>query len=159
MSLHPTLSEECIQYSIKKFFYAGLKAVDGVSLYFSYVFAMPSDNLSGISHDSWIRFHFDGMSSANGLAEFRLGAYVFSRGSESTSDIRLLGQIRDKLAAYLVNTDEDGNGIAAIPLLDISNNARVSSMVISVEKESKEEVADDKTLYRYLPIILKFATI
>lgn len=158
MSLHPTLSEECIQYSIKKFFYDGLKAVDGVPVYFSYVYMTPQNSVTGVNHPTWVKFHLDGMGFYEGLAQSKVNAYVFSRGSAGVSAGRLLSQTRDKLMAYLVNVTPEGNGIKAIPLLDLSN-VRHSSMVITFGQSTEEEVADDKTLYRLIPLKLKFATI
>jgi hypothetical protein len=160
MSLHPTLSEECVQFSVKKFFYDGLKAVDGVPIYFAYVFMLPMNSTTGVEHDRWVKFHFDGIYPNRGLSEARVNAYIFSRGTPTVSAGRLLAQTRDLLMTYLVNTDPDGNGLKAIPLLDINdNNNRVSSMVISIGTPTDEQVADDKTLYRLVPIKLKFATV
>jgi hypothetical protein len=161
MSLHPTLSEDCAQASVKKYFYDGLKGVAGVPLYFSYVFTLPSNSLDGIAHDTWIRFHFDGMSVNGNTAFMKVNAYLFSRGSETKSQGRLMAQTRDKLFEYLVNTDEDGNGIKAIPLLDIADlsGPRLSSMIVAAGVEGKEGVADDKTIYRHVPIILTWVTV
>lgn len=158
MSLHPTLSEECIHYSIKKFFYDGLKEIDGVPVYFSYVYMAPKDSVSGVKESSWVKFHIGGVYPTEDLCELKVGAYVFSRGSATLSASRLLTQTRDKLMAYLVNVDPNGNGIKSIPLLDLSN-VRHSSMVVMFGPPTDEEMADDKTLYRLVPIRLKFATI
>jgi len=158
MLLHPTLSEECIQYSIKKYFYSGLKAVDGVPVYFAHIYMTPKASVSGIEHDTWVKFFFGGAYPVGGLSVVKVGAYVFSRGSATASSGNLLAQTRDKLMAYLVNTDPAGNGIQAIPLLDLTN-VECSRMVVTLGEPSDEEEADDNTLYRLIPIRLKFATI
>lgn len=158
MSLHPTLSEECIHFSIKKYFYDGIRDVDGVPIYFSYVYMAPKDSVTGIQEASWIKFHLGGPYLSGNMCEVKVQAYVFSRGAAGISAGRLLAQTKDKLIQYLVNTSPDGNGIRSIPLLDLSGN-RHSSMVITFGPPTEEEVADDKTLYRLVPIRLKFATI
>ena len=159
MSLHPTLSEECIQYSVKKYFKEGLQATSGIPVYFSYVYMNPNNKIADIPYPTWIRFHFDGTGYVGGLSEQRLNAYVFSRGiKEEVSAGKLLAQTRDLLTEYLVNVDPNGNGIRSIPLVDLQN-IRHSSMVVTFDTPSNEEMADDNTLYRLIPIILKFATI
>ena len=158
--IHPTLSEDCVQFSVKKFFFDGLKAIDNVPIYFSYVYMRPMDSVLGVNHAAWVKFHFDGVYPVEGLSEARVNAYVFSRGTETMSSSRLLAKTRDLLMSYLVNVDPEGNGIQAIPLLDMNNNnERVSSMVVSIGYPANEEVADDKTIYRLVPIRLRFATI
>jgi len=158
MSLHPTLSEECIQYSVKKFFYDNLKTIDGVPIYFSYVFMTPQNSSTGVDHPTWVKFHLDGVGYAEGMGLAKVNAYVFSRGNATTPAGKLLAQTRDKLIAHLVNVTAGGNGIKAIPLLDL-NNVRYSSMVVTFGQPTDEEVADDKTLYRLIPIRLRFPTI
>ena len=159
MPLHPTLSEECIQYSVKKYFKEGLQATYSVPVYFSYVYMNPNNGISNIPYPTWIRFHFDGIGYVGGLSELRLNAYVFSRGvTDQVSSSKLLAQTRDLLVEYLVNVDPGGNGLRSIPLVDLQNVVH-SSMVITFDAPSNEEMADDKTLYRIVPMILKFATI
>jgi len=71
---------------------------------------------------------------------------------------KLLAQTRDLLIEHLINVDPGGNGIKSIPLLDLED-VRHSSMVVTFGPPTDEEFADDKTLYRHIPIRLKFATI
>ncbi len=160
MSLHPTLSEDCLQYSVKKFFNERLKDIDGEKIYFSMMYSNPADEATKIKHDSWVRFHFDGRRGRGVIAEYVLNIYVFSRGRKNVaSTSRLLAMLTDKLTNYLVNTDPEGNGLQTIPLYDKVNKEVVSNMVVTLGVESEEERALDNTLYRLVPVRLKFATV
>lgn len=157
--MHPTLSDECVQFSVKKFFVDGFHTDTDVPIYFTNMYQDPEKEIVGMRHPVWIRFRFDGFGTEKGMRVLKLNTYVFSRGTTFKQPEELLASTKDLLGDYIVNIDPDGNGIASMPLLDISDKSQVSSMVVDVGQESNVYTASDRTQYQLIPIRLKWVTI
>lgn len=148
MSLDPTHSELFFRRSVKKFFVDNLYTVDGVYLDFSKIYKSPSDS----SIETWIRFHFNGLSTRGITSTGRVAAYMFSRKDNDGSK---LATVRDQLHNYLVDLNMP-DGMRRVPLYD-GTWTEIGGMVVTTGAESKEEFADDDTIYKFINVYFTFA--
>lgn len=161
MALHPTLSKENLQYSVTKYLQDNFATDTGILTRYSKMYKDPGEEAKDVGHDvnNWVRVHFDGVRHIQGLGNAVVSIYVFSRGDQTDDASTLLARTRDLISDYLIDTDPDGNGIKTIPLLDKTDGTVVSNMVVTIGFEGEEEEANDHTLYTYIPVTLKYATV
>lgn len=151
MAIAPTLSEEFYKNSVKKYFVDSLYTTEGVFISFEKLTTDPADAVpDGITE--WIVFKFMGNAYKSPVSQRKLDAYLFSRGDEEGHALSVL---RDKLVSALIDLTMP-DGIRRAPLYD-ATWATIGGMLLTVGKESEEEVATDDTLYKVVPINILYA--
>ena len=151
MSLDPTHSEALYRRSVKKFLVDNLYTVDKIYVDFSKMYMKPTDGV-GADIDKWIRFHFNGLSTRGTTATGRVAAYIFSRGD--TDGVKL-AEVRDKIVEYAVDLTMP-DGMRRVPLYDLTWT-QIGGMILTTGNESKEEHADDDTLYKFVNLYFTYA--
>lgn len=150
MALDPTHSEEYFRRSVKKYLVDNLYTTDGVYIDFAKIYQTPTDGI-GDEITEWIRFHFNGLSPEGNLYTGRVAAYMFVRRDSGTE----LARLRDKLWNYLVDLNMP-DGLKRVPLYN-DVWTQIGGMVVTTGFESKEEYADDDTLYKFVNIYFRYA--
>jgi len=152
MALDPTLSEQCFRNSFKKYFIDTLYTIDGVYIGFETEYKIPKD-ATGNEVNSWINFHFDGLTPGNAVSVSRVAAYIFSRRD---TDGDSLAAPRDKLMNRIIDLDET-DGVKRIPLYDSSWAETGTGILLYTGNESRSERGKDGTLYKFVNIYGRFA--
>ena len=147
MSVDITQSEVAFKRSIKKYFVDNLVTTEGIFIEFDVAYRIPPNV------NEWVVFHFDGLTTEGNVATGRVAAYMFSIKDKEGMN---LSALRDTLMDYVGDNDAD-DGKRRVPLVD-ETFTTVQGMVLTPGDESKQDVGEDGTKYKYVNLYFKFGT-
>jgi len=151
-TLDATIRESNVLDSIKKYFYDSITTIENTAV--SYDKTLSTPKVQGIETDKWVTI-VPGDIVIGTLSQMTVSVICCTK---KDSEGFKLAQLRDKVMAYLIDTDKT-DGRARISLYRSASSGawtKVGAMVVSVQSETARMEADDNTKFKVITILLQW---
>lgn len=147
MTLHATLSESCLKYSIKRYFVDNLYTAENIELDFDVKYVDPKD--ISPTNTKWVSIKFGAIEGGT-LSRSHIIVYVCTRKDNEGVD---LSNLRDIVMDKIIDENQT-DGIKRIPYYD-STPTQIGAMLPILTLEQEEPgVLDDGTKFKWMRIDL-----